>query len=77
VDSPDLSVKRVGAFVLVSAQDLLDVGIPLPPGMEPPARPASLPRLIRWRMALGWSLWSMRRRVGFWIAGHVPDDEDW
>lgn len=73
----NLTVKRISTYVPVSVEQLVDAGVPLPPGVEPPPAPARLPRLMRWRMQLGWSLWSLRQRVGFWIAGYEPDDEDW
>lgn len=78
MNEPELTVKRVSTFMPVSAQDLLDAGIPLPPGMEPPPPPARLPRSVRWRMACAEFVASLRRRVGFWIAGYEPtDDWDW
>ncbi|MET7479545.1 hypothetical protein ABZT17_35000 [Streptomyces sp. NPDC005648] len=72
-----LTVKKFSAFVPVSAEHLLDAGIPLPPGMEPPPAPEPLPRRIRWRMARADFIERLRHRVGFWIAGYEPDDEDW
>ena len=77
MDSPDLQVKKLGAFVPVTAEQLLDAGIPLPPGMEPPA-PTPRPSLYRrWRWAYLDAVRRARERVGFWIAGYEPDDEDW
>ncbi|MCI3277516.1 hypothetical protein [Streptomyces cylindrosporus] len=77
MDGPDLQVKKLGALVPVTVEQLLDAGLPLPPGMEPPPPPKPLPRRIRWRIARANVIWSLRRRVGFWIANYEPDDEDW
>ncbi|MGV4984524.1 hypothetical protein ACVB8X_13970 [Streptomyces sp. NRAIS4] len=77
MDGPDLQVKKLGAFVPVSVEQLLDAGLPLPPGMEPPPAPKPLSRRIRWRMARAEFIDRLRRRVGFWIAGVDPDDLDW
>ncbi|QIJ62559.1 hypothetical protein [Streptomyces sp. JB150] len=70
------AVKRVGTYVPITAQQLLDAGLPLPPGMEPPPSPPrpSLYRRWRWAWLDGVRRW--RERVGFWIAGYEPDD-DW
>ncbi|MFI1767512.1 hypothetical protein ACH41H_36445 [Streptomyces sp. NPDC020800] len=72
-----LEVKVLAHVVPVSAQDLLDAGLPLPPGMEPPPAPRPLSRRQRWRMARADFTWAMRRRIGFWIAGVEPDDGGW
>ena len=83
-DQPDeemaahvLTVKRIAHTVPVTAEQLLDAGIPLPPGMEPPPAPKPLPRRLRWRMARAEFIDRLRRRIGFWIAGCEPYDEDW
>ncbi|MET7429599.1 hypothetical protein ABZT16_11455 [Streptomyces flaveolus] len=76
-DTPRLTVKRISVNIPVSAQQLLDAGLPLPPGMEPPPpvpRP-SLGRRLRW--ALRERIFRVRESVGFWIAGYRPDDSDW
>ncbi|MET9086154.1 hypothetical protein ABZX77_30485 [Streptomyces sp. NPDC004237] len=78
--SPEhLQVKRLAALVPVTAEQLLDAGLPLPAGMEPPPAPRPLSRRIRWRMARADFIATLRRRVGFWIAGYEPcdDDGDW
>ncbi|MFJ8153957.1 hypothetical protein [Streptomyces sp. NPDC094468] len=74
-----LLVTRVPVYVPVTAEQLLDAGLPLPAGMEPPPAPPPVSRRIRWRMARADLIETMRRRVGFWIAGHTPtdDDRDW
>ncbi|MGW1498929.1 hypothetical protein ACWCQW_10215 [Streptomyces mirabilis] len=74
-----LEVTVFAHIVPVSAEQLLDAGLPLPPGMEPPApyKPTPLPRRTRWRMARTEFVWRLRRRIGFWIANYEPDDEDW
>lgn len=78
-DEPQLQVKKIGCVVPVSAEQLLDAGLPLPPGMEPPApyTPKPLPWRIRWRIARAERIENLRRRIGFWIANYEPDDEDW
>jgi hypothetical protein len=75
----DLQIKKLSHFVPVTAEQLLDAGIPLPPGMEPPPpyEPKPLPWRVRWRMARAERIEKLRHRVGFWIAGYEPDDEDW
>lgn len=70
-------VKRLTAYVPVTAQQLMDAGLPLPPGMEPPPAPKPLPWRLRWRFAVSQRVWVVRERVGFWIAGHEPDEGDW
>ena len=79
MDVPEhLQVKKLGIYIPVSAEQLLDAGLPLPDGMEPPAAPKPLPRRIRWRMARADFIETLRHRVGFWIAGYEPrDDWDW
>lgn len=72
-----LKVRRVSALIPMSAEQLLDAGIPLPPGMAAPARPAPLSRRVRWRMARATLIRSVRQRIGFWIAGYEPRDDDW
>ncbi|MEV7684476.1 hypothetical protein [Streptomyces bungoensis] len=74
MDSSDLRVTKLGGFVRVTAEQLLDAGIPLPPGMELPPRP---PLYRRWRWAALDAVRRGRERVGFWIAGVDPDDLDW
>jgi|1185.fasta_scaffold00311_2 hypothetical protein len=78
MDFPEhLEVKRFGYLIPVSAEALIDAGLPLPDGMEPP--PASPP--VPWQKRLRWAwrdfLWNSRRRVGFWIAGYEPEDDWW
>lgn len=77
MDSSDLQAKKLTTFVPVTAEQLLDAGLPLPPGMEPPPAPKPLPRRVRWRMARAEFIDRLRRRVGFWIAGYEPDELDW
>ncbi|PAZ15672.1 hypothetical protein CLM62_12815 [Streptomyces sp. SA15] len=71
------AVKRVGAFVPITAQQLLDAGLPLPEGMEPPPTPPRPSLYRRWRWGFLDAVRRMRERVGFWIAGYEPDDGDW
>ena len=76
-DTPPVTVKRIAHQIPVTAEQLLDAGLPLPPGMEPPPptpRP-SLYRRLRW--TLREKIGRARERVGFWIAGYTPDDTDW
>lgn len=75
--SQPITVKRLTAQVSITAEQLLDAGLPLPPGMTPPPptpRP-SLYRRLRW--AYRERVQAMRERVGFWIAGYTPDDAGW
>ena len=75
--TPPITVKRIGLHIPVTAEQLLDAGLPLPPGMKPPPptpRP-SLYRRLRW--AYLERVQNVRERVGFWIAGYTPDDSDW
>ena len=75
--SQPLTVKRIAAQVPITAEQLLDAGLPLPPGMEPP-KPAPRPSLYRrWRYAWSDAVQRGRERVGFWIAGYQPDDRYW
>ena len=72
-----ITVKRIGVTIPVTAEQLLDAGMPLPPGMEPPLptpRP-SLYRRLRW--AYRERVQTAREKVGFWIAGYTPDDNGW
>lgn len=75
--SERLEVKRFGVVIPMSVEQLLDAGMPLPPGMELPPAPRPLPRRVRWRMARAEFFWALRRRIGFWIADYEPDDGDW
>lgn len=78
VDIPkDFEVKRLAAYVPVTAQQLMDAGLPLPPGMEPPPAPKPLPWRLRWHLAASERVRAIRERVGFWIAGYEPDEGDW
>ena len=72
-----IEVKRLTTCVPITAELLLDAGLPLPEGMEqhPAPRRPSLYR--RWRWAYLDGVRRMRERVGFWIAGYEPDDGDW
>ncbi|MEU2924199.1 hypothetical protein ABZ636_03930 [Streptomyces sp. NPDC007251] len=75
--SDDLTVKRITAYVPVSAEQLLDAGLPLPPGVKAPEarwRPSVLLRLKWW---VSQHLWAGRRKLGFWIAGYEPDEYGW
>lgn len=72
-----VTVKRIAAYVPVSTQQLLDAGLPLPSGLEPPEPLPALPRRVRWRLWFSERVWAVRRRVGFWIAGYEPDDDWW
>jgi hypothetical protein len=76
-DQVQLTARKTGFVVPVSAEQLLDAGLPLPDGMEPPVPPArpSLYRRCRW--AVSDAVHRVRERVGFWIAGHTPDDWSW
>ena len=72
-----ITVKLIAHQIPVTAQQLLDAGLTLPPGMTPPPptpRP-SLCRRLRW--AYRECVQNVRERVGFWIAGYTPDDTDW
>ena len=72
-----ITVKRIAHQIPVTAEQLLDAGLPLPPGMTPPPptpRP-TLYRRLRW--AVREKIDRARERVGFWIAGYTPDDSDW
>ncbi|MET9123004.1 hypothetical protein [Streptomyces sp. NPDC004528] len=73
----ELHVKMLTAMIPVSAEQLLDAGMELPHGMAPPAAPRPLPWRTRWRVARATWIWAARMRLGFWIAGQQPDDEDW
>ena len=77
MDGQDLQVKKLGAFLPVTVEQLLDAGIPLPPGMEPPPEPPRPSLYQRCRWAVRAAVQRGRERVGFWIAGYEPDDEDW
>lgn len=75
-DQP-ITVKLIAHQIPVTAEQLLDAGLPLPPGMTPPPptpRP-TLYRRLRW--AVREKIDRARERVGFWIAGYTPDDSDW
>ncbi|MCX5365931.1 hypothetical protein OG864_45355 [Streptomyces sp. NBC_00124] len=75
--TPPITVKRIGVHIPVTAEQLLDAGLPLPPGMEPPP-PMPRPSLYRrWRWAYREWVQNTRERVGFWIAGYTPSDSDW
>lgn len=71
-----LTVKKIAHVAPMSAQQLLDAGIPLPPGMEVPPEPPRPPRRRRLRWACRNAVRRLRERVGFWIAGYRPE-EDW
>jgi hypothetical protein len=80
VDGSDLQAKKLGAMLPVSVEQMLDAGMPVPPGLADGLLPARKPlsRRIRWRMARAEFIETLRRRVGFWIAGYEPDDDwDW
>lgn len=75
--TPPITVKRSAALVPVTAEQLLDAGLPLPPGVEPPP-PAPRPTWRqRWRWAYRQRVQAARERLGFWIAGYEPDDSGW
>lgn len=76
-DLPSITVKRISAHIPVTAEQFLDAGLPLPPGMEPPSPAPRWPwhRRLRWRLRE--AVDRTRERVGFWIAGYTPDDADW
>ncbi|MGW1961817.1 hypothetical protein ACWCPD_16255 [Streptomyces sp. NPDC001935] len=76
-DYDRLEVRKFGAVVPVTAEQLLDAGLPLPPGMVMPPAPPRPPWHRRMRRACSSALLDLRERVGFWIAGYRPDDEDW
>jgi hypothetical protein len=74
--SDGVTVRRIAAYVPVTAEQLLDAGLPLPPGMEASEaqwRPSISLRVWWW---VSERLWAGRRKLGFWIAGYEPDD-DW
>lgn len=80
VDGVDLlvTVNRIEAYVPVTTQQLVDAGLPLPPGMEPPQAPLRPSLYRRWRWACLAAVRRLRERVGFWIAGREPDNDwDW
>lgn len=68
-----LDVKRLSAVIPVSAEQLVDAGMPLPPGVElaPPVK-WTLRQRIRYRVRE--AIWSARRHVGRRIAGASPDE---
>lgn len=70
-------MKRIGVVVPVTAEQLLDAGLPLPEGMEMPPAPPQPPWHRRLRWAWRAAVSRARERVGFWIAGYEPDDGDW
>ncbi|GAB2714504.1 hypothetical protein [Streptomyces bullii] len=70
-------VKRLAVHVPVTAQQLLDAGLRLPPGMEPPPAPPQPSLYRRWRWTWLDAVRRLRERVGFWIAGYEPGDSDW
>jgi hypothetical protein len=76
-DGQALNVKRLAVAVPITAEQLLDAGLPLSPGMEPPAASPPMPRHVRWRLAWAEWVWNTRTRLGFWIAGHEPDEGGW
>ncbi|MGW4886916.1 hypothetical protein [Streptomyces murinus] len=74
----DFTVKKIAHVVPVSIEQLLDAGHPVTPEMAAAVRPTpKLSRRARWRMARAEAVERLRRRIGFWIAGYEPDDEDW
>jgi len=72
-----ITVKRIAHQIPVTAQQLLDAGLPLPPGMEPPPPTPRPPLHRRLRWAVREKINRVRERVGFWIAGYTPDATDW
>lgn len=74
-----IQVRKFGHVIPVTAEQLLDAGLPLPPGMEPPApyTPTPLTWRTRWRRACADRIAAARRGIGFWIASYEPHDEDW
>jgi len=75
--TPPITVKRIAHQIPVTAQQLLDAGLPLPPGMEPPPPTPRPPLYRRLRWTVREKIDRVRERVGFWIAGYTPDDTDW
>lgn len=75
--SDEFGVKRMSVHVPVSVQQLLDAGVPLPPGVEPPLATPRPSLYRRWRWAYLGAVRRLRERVGFWIAGYEPDEADW
>lgn len=75
--TPPITVKRLTAHVPITAEQLLDAGLPLPPGMEPPPPASRWPwhRRLRWKIRE--NVDRTRERVGFRIAGYTPDDSGW
>lgn len=72
-----IELKRLTTCVPITAEQLLDAGLPLPEGMEPPSAPSRPSVYRRWRWAYLDAVRRLRERVGFWIAGYEPDDGDW
>ena len=72
-----ITVKLIATHIPVTAQQLLDAGLPLPPGMTPPPPTPRPPLYRRLRWAYLERVQNLRERVGFWIAGYTPDDSDW
>ena len=72
-----ITVKLIAHQIPVTAEQLLDAGLPLPPGMEPPSPAPRPPLHRRLRWTIREKIDRARERVGFWIAGYTPDDTDW
>lgn len=76
-DVPEaLAVKRLTAYAPVTAEQLVDAGLPLPEGM---ALSPELPRpswYRRRRRAWLRAVQTLRERLGLWIAGYDPDEGD-
>lgn len=73
--SEQVNVKLLAVHVPVTAQQLIDAGLPLPPGMEPPPEPPRPSLYRRWRWAWQDAVRRGRERVGFWIAGYEPEED--
>lgn len=65
-------IQQDGARLLLE-QYCQDVFVVMPNAGVPPVRPPWHKRARAW---LHWHWIGLRHRVGFWIAGYNPDDEE-
>lgn len=75
-EEPRIQAKKITAYIPISIEHAIDLGFPPPPGYVPPPSPPR-PRGLR-RLRIWWACWKYdaRRKLGFWIAGHNPENED-